>query len=74
MWMRIVVDELEVLVREVEDRSDAGIDLHLGKRTRLAAQLLASLFQVVVVQMGIAERMNKVPRFQVTNLSHHQRE
>src|SRR5262245_2802813 len=38
--MRIIADELEILIGEVEQRADLAIDLHAGKRAGRAPQLL----------------------------------
>ena len=60
--MRIVVFQLEVLELEIEDRPDRRVDPHRRQRPRLARKLQPGLFEVVVVEVGVAERVDEVAR------------
>lgn len=72
--MRIVAHELEVLIGEVEQRADLGIDLHAGKRAGSPFELLAGLVEMGEIEMGVAERMDELSGFEARHLRHHQRE
>src|SRR5262245_50772597 len=48
--MRIVTDELEILIGEIEQRADLAIDLHAGKRAGRAGQLLVGLVEVIEIE------------------------
>ncbi len=48
-----------------------GIDLHVGQRVRVAGKLQLGLFQVVEVEVGVAEGMNEVAQFQAGDLGDH---
>ena len=69
--MGIVVDELEVLVLEVEERLDVGIDLHLGQGTGLTSELETGLFDVVQIEVGVAGGMDEVAGLVTGHLCHH---
>ena len=73
MWMRIVVEELEIFVFERKDVLDLGVDLHGRKGSALPAQLEFCLLQVVAVQVGISKGMDELSRLQATNLCDHHR-
>ena len=50
--MGIVADELEVLVLEVEERLDVGVEFHLGQGAWLSGELELRLFDMVQVEMA----------------------
>ena len=52
--MRIVINQLEILILKIEDVIDRRIDKHFGKRTRIAGKLELHLLHVVEVDVGIA--------------------
>ena len=49
--MVLVVHEPEVVVGEIEDRLDAGVELHSRERVRLACELGVGLVEVVEIQV-----------------------
>ena len=72
--MGIVVDELEVLVLEVEERLDVGVDLHLGQGTGLTGELETGLLEVVQIEMGVTRGMDEVTGLETCHLCHHHEE
>lgn len=71
MWPWIVVFQFEVLVLEVKDGLDVWIYYHARQRTWCARQLEMYLFQVVLVDVCIAQGMDEITGFQASNLCHH---
>ena len=74
MRMGIVVDELEVLVLEIEERLDVGIDLHLGEGTGLTGELETGLLEVVQIEMGVTRGVDEVTGLEACHLRHHHQE
>ena len=74
MRMGIVVDELEVLVLEVEERLDVGINLHLGEGTGLAGELETGLLEVVQIEMGVTRGVDEVTGLEACHLCYHHEE
>ncbi len=72
--MGVVVDQCEVLLTEIMDRTDCRIDFHARKRPRHPIELCLHLSQVVAVNMRVPERVNELPGLQAANLRHHQGE
>lgn len=66
--MRIVVEEGEVVVGEVGEFANFGVEREAGKGTQLAAELFAGVVDVVVVEMEIAEGVDEVAGFEVAGL------
>ena len=60
MRVRVVALEGEVLIDEIEDRVDLRIEAHRGQRARRAAELQPRLFEVVQVEVRVAERVDEV--------------
>ena len=71
VWMRVIIHQLKVFVLEVEDVLHVGINLHLGQWTRLAGELQIHLFQMIEVQVRVADGVNEVAGLQARHLSHH---
>ena len=71
--MRIVAHKLDVLELEVADVLHGGVQFDLRQRTRLARELQLRLFDVIRVEMQVAERVDEIARLQITDLRHHQR-
>ena len=69
--MGVVAREGEVVMAEREDVLGVGVDRHRGKRTRRAGQLEIGLFQVVQVEVGVAEGVDEVAGLQIRHLGHH---
>ena len=74
MRVRFIIDQLEIAVLKLEDPFLRRIELHLRRREGFAGQLQLCLFEVIEVQVRIAERMNKFAGLQLADLCHHQRQ
>ena len=73
--MGVVAREGEVFVGEVEEGGAGRIEVHLRKGTRLAAEKLADLVEVVSVDVEITEGVDELAWLQAGDLSgHHQEE
>jgi len=72
--MRVVAFQREILELKIVDVLHRRIQLHLRQRTRFARELELRLFQMIRVEMQIAEGVDKIARFQVAHLCHHARE
>ena len=70
----IVILQREVLVLEVEDALDLGVDAHLRQRARVTGKLQLGLFHVVGVDVRVAEGVHEVLGLQPANLRHHHRQ
>ena len=70
----VVIHQGEILVLEVEDGLDLGIDQHLRKGPRLAGELEVNLLEVIGVDMGVACRVDELARLQAADLGYHHRE
>ena len=71
MRMWVVAFETEVLVLEVEDGLDIGVEFHHGQRTGLAGELQPGLLKMVQVEMGVASGVDEITRFIARHLCHH---
>ena len=74
MWVGIVTNEFEVLVLEIEEALDVGVEFHLGQGTRLTGQLELRLLDVVQIEMGVACGVDEVTGLITCDLSHHLQE
>jgi len=72
MW--IIPLQAEILVLEIEDRPALRVDDHLRQRPRRAGELKLGLFEVVEVEMRVSQRVDELPRLQISHLRHHHRE
>ena len=71
LGVAVVIDQLEVLELEVFDVLDVGIDFELREWVRVPLQLLFERFDVVLVDMCIAQTMYEFTTFQSTHLCQH---
>ena len=71
MWMRVVANEFEILVMEVEDVFDIWINLHRRQGTWLTSQLELGLLDVIQVEVGVTSGMDEVARLETSDLCHH---
>lgn len=71
MRVRIISEQLEVLIAEVENVTHLRIEFHLRERTKFARQLQSHLIEMIVVDMRIAERMDKLSCFEPGNVRNH---
>ena len=69
--MGIVADEFEVLVLEIEERLDIGVDLHLGQGPGLTGELETGLLDVVQIEVGVACGVDEVARLVARHLCYH---
>ena len=71
MWMRIVANEFEVLVLEIEETLHIGIEFHLRQGTWLTGKLKLGLFDVVQVEVGVTCGVDEVTSLKTSHLCHH---
>ena len=57
---RVITIKLKVLIFEVEQVLDIGVQLHLGQRARCARELQVSLLKVVEVEVSVACGVYKI--------------
>src|SRR5258705_8263329 len=69
--VRVVVLESEVLVLELEEVVDGRVELHFGLTARAARELLASLVEVIEVEMGVAESVHQFAGLEAADLRDH---
>jgi len=69
--VRVVSGESEVFVLEVEHAGDGGVQRHLRKCSRLAAELTINLLHVIVVQVDVTKRVDKFAGQHSAVLRHH---
>ena len=63
--MRVVVLQREILVHEVEDGPDLWVEPHRRQWSRLAGQLEPRLFDMVQIEVRIAQSEDEVARREV---------
>ena len=71
--MRVVAAQGEVLEAEIVDVRDGGIQRHRRQGTGFAADLLASLIEMIRIQVKVAKSVNKVADLEPANLGDHHR-
>ena len=69
--MGVIAFEVEILVLEIENGSHLRVELEAWQRAGLTLQLKSGLIEMIEIQMGVAESVNKLARFESTDLSHH---
>src|SRR5205814_4490421 len=67
-------DQCKILELEIVDVPHSRAEVHLRQGTRLARELQLRLFQVVRVEMQVAEGVHECTRLQITDLRDHQRQ
>src|SRR4030065_890700 len=70
--VRVVVQQFKIFEVKIKGRAPLGIEAHARQWPRRARQLRARLFEVVAVEMRIAEGMNEIAGFESGHLRHHQ--
>src|SRR6266481_5059060 len=65
--VRIVALEREILVAEAEEILHFGIEPHARQRPRRAQQLLLRLFEMIEVEVRVAQRVHEFPGLQVAD-------
>ena len=68
----MVIFESEVLVSEVIDGCDSRIKVHHGEGPGFAGKLLVNLVEMVLIEVEVAEGVNKIAGLQMGNLSDHE--
>ena len=69
--MRVVADQLNMIVGKVIQVLDRWIQDQAGQGSGFPTQLKLGLLQVVEVEVGIAHGMDKFPHTQTADLGHH---
>ena len=69
--MRIVIEQGDVLVGEVGEFTNLGVECEPGQGTQFAAELFAGLVEVVVVEVEIAEGVDEFAGLEVADLRDH---
>ena len=69
--VRVVAFKGEIFVVEIKNVGHIAVNHHSRQRARGAAQLQVHLLHVVEVDVGIAERVDKITRLQPGHLRHH---
>ena len=64
MGIRLVAGQGKIVIDEIEDRPDFGIERHGRQCLRTPRQLQPRLVQMVEIEMGVAQRMDELARFQ----------
>src|SRR5688572_9083186 len=72
--MRIVALEREILVLELEDVCDGGVELQQRQRAGNARELFTRLIKMVEIEMGVAESVDQIAGLQPAHLRDHQGE
>ena len=69
--VRLVILQFEILILEVENIADSGIEDHAGQRKRRARKLFLRLLQMIQVKMGVAQRVDEFAGLQAGDLRQH---
>lgn len=72
MGMRVIVAQLEMFEPEIKEIRHGGVQVHVGQGAGLTRELFPGLFQVIAVQMEVAERMDEFPRTEVGHPGDHE--
>src|SRR3546814_85931 len=72
--MRFITDQLEVFVFVLVDRIGPTLDDHLRQRIRRARDLLAHLFEMILVNVDVAAGPDEHTRLEITLLREHQQQ
>ncbi len=71
MGVRIIILKREILILEVENILDLGIDYHLRQPARLTPELCAHLVEMIMIDVRVAESVYKLARLETGHLCHH---
>ena len=72
--MRPVTHQLKILVTEIKNVVNAGIDFHLRRRQGFSSQLQVRLLQVVHIQVRVAQCVHELAGRKSGYPGHHQGE
>ena len=70
-WVALIVFEMEILDAEVTDVLDLWVKHHLRQWQRLARELELDLIEMVEIDVGVTESMDKRARLKACDLCHH---
>lgn len=71
MRVGLVIENFEVLVLVLKQAGRATLDVELGIGVGLARKLKLDLFEVIVVEVAVPTRPDKVADLEIALLSHH---
>ncbi len=71
MRVGLVADEFEIFVFEIEDVGDSFVYTHFRQGIGLPGQLFLGLFDVVGIEMHIAESVDEFAGFETSDLRNH---
>ncbi len=74
MRMRLVVDQLKVVIAIRKNRFHLTYDPHLWQSARLTRKLCLRLFDVIGIQMNITQRVDEFMRFSRGHVREHEGE
>src|SRR5690606_8537808 len=69
--MGVIIDQFEIFVAKGQQIGHCRVNVHPRQRTWLARELERGLFQMIVVQVGVAERVNKFTRLKFGHPRYH---
>jgi hypothetical protein len=72
--MRLVPFEGEIVISEIEDRCDSGVEHHLWEWVWRPGELECDLLIVVAVDMAVTPGPNEFTETKASYLRHHHRE
>src|SRR3569832_566950 len=70
--MGLIIDQREIVEGEIEDGAYRRIDLHARQWKRCAAELQLDMFEVVEIEVGVAQRVHEITGPQAGDLRDHQ--
>lgn len=65
---------MEIVIFEGKEIGNIRIDLHRRQWAGRSGQLLLRLFEMIGIEMGIAESVDEFPRLETCHLRHHHRQ
>ena len=72
--MRLILFDRNVVVAEIKDRTHRRIELQMRKRKWTSLDLFARLFEVIFLQMRIAQCVHEIADTEIAHLRDHMRE
>src|SRR3569623_3273847 len=68
----VIGDQLEIFITKIEQRSDCGIEDHARHWIRRTLQLQFRLFEMIEIELSIAERVHEIAGLEARHLRDHQ--
>ena len=72
--MGIVIEQSKVLEAKIFEAADVRVKLHSRQGSKFTRELFASLLEMVLIEMEVAESVDEITSPQVANLGYHHRE